>query len=147
MKRTTATGLLLALALLGACQSTPQQAAEEASEAGLQVLQVSPSELGPTPHGREEPGLAEACHDWQLSPAQVKRFFELAEPVDSQEMHRRFYFLPCRITGELQAEGCRWRFSINAAATGSWQCGERRRWFGCSAAECASLVVLMPDEP
>lgn len=138
--------LLGALALLGGCQGDPVRGDSEPAGEQLQVLRVDPSELGPTDHGREEPGLAEACHAWSLSPSQVARFFELAERIDPQILHQRFYFLPCRITGELQAEGCRWSFAINAAATASWQCGDRQRWFGCRAADCAPLVLMPPDE-
>lgn len=146
MKQVAGTmGAAFALVLLAGCQSGPAQDSPEHAPA-LRVLQVSAAELGATAHGPEEPGLAEACRDWQLSPAQVERFFTLAERyADGTGLHQRFYFLPCRITGQLESHGRRWDFAINAAATASWQNEEEVRQFGCSAPECEALVLLMPD--
>jgi len=138
--------VLPAVLLIAGCQSGGPTQAPDAPEQGLRVLSVNAAELGPTTHGREEPGLAEACRDWRLSPDQVARFFSLSERYGLEDgLYRRFYFLPCRITGELQADGQRWSFAINAAATASWQSGEEIRQFGCSAAECEPLVLMMPD--
>ena len=138
--------VLAAVLLIAGCQSSGPAQAPDAPEQGLRVLSVSAAELGPTTHGREEPGLAEACRDWRLTPEQVERFFSLSQRyAEGSGLHQRFYFLPCRITGELQADGQRWNFAINAAATASWKNGNEVREFGCSAAECEPLVLMMPD--
>ena len=54
--------LLLGLVVLAGCQAV----APLPPQASLRVLSVAPAELGATAHGREEPGLAEACRDWRL---------------------------------------------------------------------------------
>lgn len=147
MKRITEMlAALTAALLIAGCQSSGPTQLQAAPEQGLQVLSVSAAELGPTTHGPEEPGLAEACRDWRLTPEQVARFFSLSQRyAEGISLHQRFYFLPCRITGELQADGQRWNFAINAAATASWKNGNEVREFGCSAAECEALVLMMPD--
>lgn len=147
MQRTTdKLGALAAILLIAGCQSSGPVQVPAAPEQALRVLSVSAAELGPTTHGREEPGLAEACRDWRLTPEQVGRFFTLSQRYEEGSgLHQRFYFLPCRITGELQADGQRWDFEINAAATASWKNGNEVREFGCSAAECEALVLMMPD--
>jgi hypothetical protein len=138
--------VLAAVLLIAGCQSSGPTQTPAAPEQGLRVLSVSAAELGPTTHGREEPGLAEACRDWRLTPEQVERFFSLSQRyAEGSGLHQRFYFLPCRITGELEENGQRWSFAINAAATASWKNGNEVREFGCSAAECEALVLMMPD--
>lgn len=135
--------LLLGLVVLAGCQAV----APLPPQASLRVLSVAPAELGATAHGREEPGLAEACRDWRLTPAQVERFFALSRRYHAGEgLQRDFYFLPCRITGQLEAEGRRWDYIINAAATARWQHADEVREFGCADSACAPLVLLMPDD-
>lgn len=138
--------MLFGCALSAACQSSAPGHGER-FPAPLRVLSVEPAQLLVGVDDPGAPGLAEACDEWHLTPAQVEAFFALSERyAEGQGLLQRFYFLPCRISGQLEAEGRRWGFSINAAATGSWQSGTQIRLFGCSARACEPLVLLMPDE-
>ena len=57
----------------------------------------------------------------------------------------RFYQVPCSIPGELEAQGRAWNFQINGGATATWRSGDETRYWGCSDAQCADLVLLETD--
>jgi hypothetical protein len=88
--------------------------------------------------------LPRACSEWRLDADAAGRFFALATEYP-QMPTQGFYQLPCSIEGVVQADGKRWDFSINAAGTAVWKSGDVTRYFGCSTAACAPLVLLMPD--
>lgn len=88
--------------------------------------------------------LPKACGEWTLDAEAAGRFFALATEYP-QMPAQGFYQLPCNIDGAVQADGKRWDFSINAAGTAVWKSGDVTRYFGCSMAACAPLVLLMPD--
>ncbi|WDS35279.1 hypothetical protein [Pseudoxanthomonas sp.] len=92
-----------------------------------------------------DPALEASCKAWALDRAGVARFFAASReyPDGTQDA---FYWLPCTISGQLQAEGRTWDYRINAAATATWTSGDVVRTFGCTAAACAPLVLLMPDD-
>ena len=156
--------LLCSLALLTACkpqlrpgeiqEAAPAAPAAAASQTpiaapdtgAIQVLQVAAARYQDEPSAPQ--GLRERCAAWSLRPDQVAAFFAASReytPAESTELNDGFYRLPCSIEGRLRADGAEWEYEINAAATGVWRAGERTRTFGCSAAACEPLVLMMPD--
>lgn len=107
------------------------------------MLSTSPARLleNPESAGKQFPP---ACKAWQLSHEQVARFFAVATEYPQLPQHS-FDHLPCEIAGELQANGQRWEYRINAAGTASWVHDGQQRDFGCSANACEPLVLMLPD--
>jgi len=89
---------------------------------------------------------ASSCRSWSLDKSQVEAFFDLSQPLAEGELHR-FSWLPCSISGRLEAEGREWDFEINAAGTSVWRSSDETRLLGCSQAACEAFVILMPDDP
>ncbi|GAB3380124.1 hypothetical protein [Lysobacter fragariae] len=108
------------------------------------VQDVQPAVLASQPGAGDEQ-LPKACSAWRLSKAQVERFFASSSEYPQAKPHE-FYDLPCTISGTLTAEGRRWDFTINAAATAVWRSGSDERYWGCRAKACESMVLLMPDD-
>lgn len=129
--------ILVSLLLPVACTGAP------ARMAALQVVSVMPAQLleNPQSGGRQFPA---ACTAWRLSGPQVAQFFAAATAYPERP-HRSFDQLPCEIAGTLLAGGQRWHYRINAAGTASWTGDGPTRYFGCSAAACAPLLLSMPD--
>lgn len=71
-------------------------------------------------------------------------FFRLSERYD-ESPYSQFYQLPCSISGELQAEGKTWQFTINGGATATWNHQGVTRYWGCSAKACEALVLMPTD--
>lgn len=131
-------GLATSLLLLGsACTSGTGMPGD------LQIRTTSPARLltGAQSAGY---GFPAACKAWTLSPSQARQFFALATEHYRQDQHR-FDYLPCEITGELQADGQRWQFRINAAGTGSWQRNGSHRHVACTKPACEPLVLMLPE--
>lgn len=59
--------------------------------------------------------------------------------------YAQFYQLPCAIRGRLDQNGRNWNFTVNAGATAVLTNGKDERFFGCRAAGCEALVLMMPD--
>ena len=139
---------LLMLAMLGACQ--PQARSDSgnprahASPTDIKVLQVAPARYQPTATSRASPAEADACTAWSLDHQQAEAFFDLSEQLQEGRLHD-FDWLPCSISGRLQAEGREWAFEINGAGTSTWRSGDDVRLLGCARSECEPLVILMPD--
>jgi hypothetical protein len=129
--------------MLPACSnSRPHPRAEPRA---IEVLEIGASEYDPTGARGDGPTLAADCKRWSLTRQQVETFFRHSQPI-ADGAGNAFYALPCHIAGRLRAEGRTWDFRINAAATATWTSGEDIRWLGCTARECESLVLLMPDD-
>lgn len=109
----------------------------------LQIHTTSPAQLLAGAQSAGD-GFAAACKAWTLSPSQARQFFALATEQSPQDQHR-FDYLPCEITGELQADGQRWQFRINAAGTGSWQHNGIQRHVACTQPACEPLVLMLPE--
>ena len=139
-KALACTPLLLSLSL-SACSSHPAPAAD--GKTALQVLSTTPAQLMDHPESGGK-GFPDACNAWQLSREQVAQFFAAATEYPELP-HRSFDHLPCEITGTLIAHGERWHYRINAAGTATWTADGPTRYFGCSVATCAPLVLSMPD--
>jgi hypothetical protein len=126
----------LALLLLTSCSHADRRVEPRP----LVVEQVNAAAVGP---GADE-ALSKACRDWRLDSAQVEQFFALSAQYPNAKPHE-FYDLPCTISGTLKAEGRRWDFTINAAATATWRSGSDTRYWGCRSVKCEPLVLLAPD--
>lgn len=107
----------------------------------LQVHNALPGNPAFDPHN--EATLRE-CRSWALTADQVEMFFKLSTEYE-EFPYSQFYQLPCAITGRLSDGRTAWDFRINAGATAIWTNGKEKRYFGCMAAACESLVLLMPD--
>lgn len=131
-------GLATSLLLLGsACASSAGMPGD------LQIHTTSPAQLLAGAQSAGD-GFPAACKAWTLSPSQARQFFALATEQSPQDQHR-FDYLPCEITGELQADGQRWQFRINAAGTGSWQHNGIQRHVACTQPACEPLVLMLPE--
>jgi hypothetical protein len=84
------------------------------------------------------------CDAWTLDKRQAETFFGLSKVLGEGELHD-YDWLPCSISGRLQAKGKIWDFEINAAGTSTWRNGGDAILMGCSQAACEPLVILMPD--
>lgn len=109
----------------------------------LQIRTTSPARLLAGAQSAGD-GFPAAFLAWTLSPSQARQFFALATEQSPQNQHR-FDYLPCEITGELQADGQRWQFRINAAGTGSWQHNGSQRHVACTQPACEALVLMLPE--
>lgn len=108
--------------------------------AALNVTKVTPARYeGPVGDAMEQ-----ACGDWRLTAQQVERFFQISNRY-KESPYSRFYQVPCAITGELEAEGQAWKFTINGGATATWQRNGATRYWGCSAKACEPLVLMPTD--
>lgn len=110
------------------------------TERNAPTVTVNAARYGGAPH---DP-LRAACQRWRLTSAQVERFFAISQRY-SDTPYDRYYLLPCDITGTLHAEQRMWIFEINAGGTATWRSGEEIRHWGCSANECAAMVLLQTD--
>ena len=90
-----------------------------------------------------------ACRGWRLTKQQAQRFFKLSQIVDGQTVNQRYYWLPCRVEGQLQdQQGRRWLFSINAASYALlWRPEQENEpvRLGCAQQACAPFNRIMPD--
>ncbi len=109
------------------------------------VQSVGPAVYKPDAGKAPDTALEASCKAWTLDRAGVARFFAASREYPDGT-HDAFYWLPCTINGQLQAEGRTWEYQINAAATATWTSGDVVRTFGCSAAACTPLVLMMPDD-
>jgi hypothetical protein len=140
----------LALPLLAACSNPPARPAEPGAAqrttagSGL-VVQIGPAIYKPDTGKAPDAALEASCKAWTLDRAGIARFFAASREYPDGTRDA-FYWLPCTISGQLQAEGKAWNYQINAAATATWTSGDVVRTFGCSAAACTSLVLMMPDD-
>ncbi|WP_141233403.1 hypothetical protein ABU614_06275 [Lysobacter firmicutimachus] len=125
--------------LAAACAHAPPPAT---GRGVIDVLQVEAAVFD-DPAGRDA-ALRPACRAWRLSEGQIAAFFAASRELREGGRHD-FYWLPCTIGGRLRADGREWSFSINAAATATWRDGDTVREWGCDAAACEPLVLLMPD--
>lgn len=141
------TALALTMCSILACTSRPDHLAKSQPQStdAITVVRIS----RPSYNARGEQGsgaaLRSECDRWKIDRKQAATFFRLSERISSETAHRDFYYLPCSVTGELEAEGKVWNFEINAAATATWVNGDEIRSFGCSNPACKPLVVMMPD--
>jgi Uri superfamily endonuclease len=113
----------------------------------VRILQIGPAEYDKRYDLVESTEDVEAtfCQSWGLTAEQAERFFSLSD--EYLEGHfRLFYWLPCNVNGVLESEGRKWNFSINQAASGIWRDGDTIKLWGCSADECKSLNLMMPDD-
>lgn len=136
--------LVMACACAGiaACTSADQRVGTAtAATGGIEVLSVDAARYTGT---ADDPALERACHEWQLTPTQVMRFFRLATEHDDAP-YSGFYQVSCAVNGELRAAQHDWSFSIGGGGTAVWRSGEEIRHWGCSAAECAPLVLMPSD--
>lgn len=124
-----------------ACAS---QALAGDTDAGITILDVSPSLYRPAPGTPSVASDAQACGGWKLDKQQVASLWRLSTELREGELHD-YYWLPCSIKGHARLQGASWEFEINAAGTSTWRNGERTLQKGCAKAACAPLVVLMPD--
>ena len=112
----------------------------------VSVIQVKPAQVDANISAMQRQG----CHNWRLSKSQVQRFFALSQIEEARAIHDHYYWLPCRVNGEISdAAGQRWQFSINAAAHATvWMQGnEPEVHLGCAQPGCAALSRIMPDQP
>lgn len=68
----------------------------------------------------------------------------MSERLPEGRLHD-FSWLPCSISGRLQAEGREWSFEINGAGTSIWRSGDEIRMLGCARSACEPFVILMPE--
>lgn len=150
-RRAKATVCACLIPLLAACSSPPARPSgtthhDEAAAAGVVVVESDGAPIYAPPLGKAaDPALAASCRAWTLNRDQVARFFAASREY-RDGLGDAFYSLPCTITGELRAEGRIWTYEINAAATATWIGGGTVRRFGCAAAACEPLVLMMPDD-
>lgn len=138
---TQAVGLFACLVAGLVATACAQHTSGALSESGdVRVLEVSPGHY----FGPEGRPLAQACRNWALSPRQVEHFFLLSDTFEERP-YNAFYQVECGISGQLQAEGRHWAFSINGGGTATWQSGDTIRHFGCAASGCAALLLLPSD--
>lgn len=107
---------------------------------GVEVLEVLSAEY----HGAGGQALEAACRNWSLSTQQVESFFRFSDRYP-QTPYGGFYQVDCGISGQLRANGQRWKFAINGGGVATWEAGQTTLHFGCSASECSSLLLLPSD--
>lgn len=143
--------LCLVPPLLAGCSSPLARPADpllgQTASAGSNVVvqSVGPASYKPAPGSTPDAALEASCKAWKLDAAGVARFFAASREYPDGT-HDAFYWLPCTISGTLQAQGKTWHYQINAAATATWTSGETTRTYGCTDAACTPLVLLMPDD-
>lgn len=131
--------------MLAACQPSPRSdsvGAPAVSARGIAVLDVASPDYHPKATASDDE--AAMCAQWSLDESQAEAFFALSEPLAEGELHD-FGWLPCSISGRLQAEGREWTFEINAAGTSTWRNADETRLLGCARAACEPFVILMPE--
>jgi len=134
-----------ALFALLACSTAPHATTDAMRPGTLRITEIQPARMQDSnDSASERESLARACKAWRLSKADAARFFALAQEYPDG-LGDAYYWLPCSIKGRLIADGRAWDFEINAAATATWHDGETYRRWGCSAAACAPMALLMPD--
>lgn len=137
-------GGFLALAGLVACSGGPPlQQTGDRSGAALRKVDVAEVSAA-VYHGLPGHPLEEACGRWTWSKRQVEVFFGLSD-VYPEAPYGRFYQVGCGVSGKLRAGGRDWTFSINGGGMATWQDGTTVRHFGCSAPECAPMLLLPSD--
>lgn len=132
------TACLVAMLLATACAGSASRHLNGSPD--IHVLEISPADY----HGAAGHPLEEACRKWTLSPEQVESFFRLSDSYP-EAPYNSFYQIGCGISGQLRADGRRWKFAINGGGTATWQAGGTPRHFGCSASGCSSLLLLPSD--
>lgn len=107
---------------------------------GIEVLEVLRADY----RGAAGQPLEAACRNWSLSTQQVESFFRFSDRYP-QTPYGGFYQVDCGISGQLRANGQRWKFAINGGGVATWEAGQTTLHFGCSASECSSLLLLPSD--
>lgn len=137
---------LLPILALAACQPSPRSDSGDAPDTtarGIAVLDVAPPVYQPKAAEASD-GEAAMCAQWSLDKSQAEAFFALSEPLAEGGLHD-FGWLPCSISGRLQAGGREWTFEINAAGTSTWRSADETRLLGCAREACEPFVILMPE--
>ena len=114
--------------------------ASAANTARIRIIAIASA----TYHGKRATDDETRCKRWKLTPQQAVRFFQRSERYD-ENPYSRFYQTSCAISGELDAEGKRWRFEIDGGGSAIWRHEAEVRHWGCSAPSCEPLVMLLTD--
>lgn len=120
------------------------QALADGKDAGITILDVSPSLYRPAPGASGVASDEDACKAWSLDKQQAASAWRLSRELREGELHD-YYWLPCSIKGHARIQGATWEFEINAAGTSTWRNGNATHLMGCSQLACKPLIILMPD--
>lgn len=135
--------------MLAACQPQARSDSLLTGTAGspamdITVLQVGAAAYQPSPGSTPSASDAAACQAWSLDAQETGSFLALSTVLPEGALHD-FSWLPCTISGRMQAEGREWAFEINAAGTSIWRAGDETRLMGCRQRACEPFVILMPE--
>jgi len=139
-----AVAALVATAAIAAPAPIDESTMKAALQKGAVKVVSLERQLGPpkVPDG----AFARACESWNLTGAQVLKFFAHASAILPEELHSTFAVVPCQYSGSISINGAVYQFSINAGSFGviRGKPPDRVALFGCKAA-CKELFRIDPD--
>jgi len=94
--------------------------------------------------GSQADPLAKACSNWELSLKDVKTIFMLSKEVQREELHHRFYHLPCEIKGEALLNDKPISFTLNGASYIKIN-ADKFFYKACDTEKCKPLFLMSPE--
>lgn len=85
------------------------------------------------------PGMAETCKQFQLSKADVIKFYHYSRQYSAREIHDEFDVLPCYSTGQITTNNETWDWLIRAGGTGSFNNNKQQLLRACDV-QCCNIL-------